>query len=139
MRLWHNGLIEFLPQQMLISQWRECIAIKKQWEKNTLKHRLVSYVLNYNKSYFYTYTYLIVKEMKKRNIKYQEKYIKEIYKFCYKDTKDFGNYLEMYPEHNQRYLQQCLFNLEEKYDRGIISQQEWEKIYKNFQKVLDIH
>lgn len=93
MRLWHNGLIEFLPQQMLISQWRECIAIKKQWEKNTLKHRLVNYVLNYNKSYFYTYTYLIVKEMKKRNIKYQEKYIKEIYEFCYKDTKDFGNYL----------------------------------------------
>lgn len=45
----------------------------------------------------------------------------------------------MYPEHNQRYLQQCLFNLEEKYDRGIISQQGWEKIYKNFQKVLDIH
>ena len=33
MRLWHNGLIEFLPQQMLISQWRECIAIKRQWEK----------------------------------------------------------------------------------------------------------
>ena len=46
MRLWHFALIPYLPKQMLVSQWRECIAIKRQWEKGTLKHRLVSYVMD---------------------------------------------------------------------------------------------
>ena len=33
MRLWHYKLIPALPKAQLISQWRECIAIKRQWEK----------------------------------------------------------------------------------------------------------
>ena len=52
MRLWHYKLIQVLPNAMLVSQWRECIAIKKQWEKGTLKHRLVSYVKDYDKEAF---------------------------------------------------------------------------------------
>ena len=35
---------------------------------------------------------------------------------------------EHYPEHNDRYLRQCYFNLQEKYDRGIITFDEWKKI-----------
>ena len=53
MRLWHYKLIPVLPNKMLVSQWRECIAIKRQ----------------------------------------------------------------------------CYYNLQEKYDRGIISEDEWEKIW----------
>ncbi len=52
MRLWHYKLIPVLPNAMLVSQWRECIAIKRQWEKGTLKHRLVSYVMEHSKEYF---------------------------------------------------------------------------------------
>ena len=33
-----------------------------------------------------------------------------------------------YNWHTDRYLIQCLYNLEEKYDRGGISQEEWDKI-----------
>ena len=36
MRLWHYKLIPVLPNAMLVSQWRECIAIKRQWEKKHL-------------------------------------------------------------------------------------------------------
>lgn len=32
--------------------------------------------------------------------------------------------------HNGRYLQQCYYNLEEKYDRGGISDDEWSKILR---------
>ena len=64
MRLWHYKLIPYLPDKMLISQWRELIAIKRQWEKGTLKHRLVSYVMNYDKKYFYNYIVLIILELK---------------------------------------------------------------------------
>lgn len=37
MRLWHYQLIPVLPKAMLVSQWRECIAIKRQWEKRKFK------------------------------------------------------------------------------------------------------
>ena len=39
MRLWDYRLLKVLPDKFIISQWRECIAIKRQWEKGTLKHR----------------------------------------------------------------------------------------------------
>ena len=138
MRLWHYKLIPYLPKDMLISQWRECIAIKRQWEKGTLKHRLVSYVMDYNKIHFYNYTTRVCQEMKKRNIKYQNKFLHEIMDFC----NCVGN--SLYPmdefdyiEHSCRYLKQCLYNLQEKADRGIITPQEWQLIYDNFKEYLD--
>lgn len=124
MRLWDYRLIPVLPNKMLVSQWRECIGIKRQWEKGTLKHRLVSYVMNWQPSAFYYYSEKIVKEMNKRNIKYQQKFLDEIYNFCIVK----GNAKFNYPEHNDRYLKQCYYNLEEKADRGIISKEEWEPI-----------
>ena len=127
MRLWHYRLIPILPDKMLISQWRECIAIKRQWEKGTLKHPLVSYVMNYHKGYFNNYVSKIVCELDKRKIKFKWLYIDEICNFC-NNTYISNNY----PEHNNRYLKQCLFNLQEKYDRGIINFNEWNKIEQDF-------
>ena len=63
--------------------------------------------------------------MKKRGIKYNEKYDTEINVFCNKIVK-----VENYPEHNDRYLKQCYYNLQEKYDRHIITAEEWEKIIR---------
>ena len=128
MRLWHYKLIPVLPNAMLVSQWRECIAIKRQWEKGTLKHRLVSYVMDYDEELFSNYVRKVVKEMENRNIKYQKKYLDEIIEFCNGDL-----YIcENYPEHNDQYLKQCYYNLQEKYDRGIITEEEWKKLYRYF-------
>lgn len=135
MRLWHYKLIPYLPNKMLVSQWRECIAIKRQWDKNTLKHRLVSYVKNYQKYYFLNYVVDIVCELKKRNIKYQDKYLNEIVDFC--GGIIIWDKLYIYPEHNDRYLNQCLYNLQEKFDRGIISNEEWNEIEKDFYEYLE--
>lgn len=99
---------------MIVAEWRECVAIKRQWEKGTLKHRLVSYVMDYNKDYFMYYVVCVVQEMKKRKIKYQEKYYEELCKFCEQDKPSDDLY---YPEHNDRYLRQNIFNLQEKADR----------------------
>lgn len=129
MRLWHYKLIPVLPDKMLVAEWRECIAIKRQWEKGTLKHRLVSYVMDYTREYFLDYVKKIVCELDKRNIKYQEKYYLEIDKFCWEDKMSFHPC--NYPEHNHRYLLQCYYNLEEKYDRGIVS-------FDDFQKIQEI-
>lgn len=127
MRLWHYKLIPVLPDKMLVSQWRECIAIKRQWEKGTLKHRLVSYVMNYNQDYFLNYVLRITTELENRKIKYQEKYLNEIANFCYQLGRP-ASWFD-YPEHNDRYLKQCYYNLQEKADRGIITGNEWQKIY----------
>ena len=81
MRLWHYALIPVLDNKHLISQWRECIAIKRQWEKGTLKHRLVSYVKDYRKIYFMNYVIDLITEMDNRKIKYQNKYFYELADF----------------------------------------------------------
>ena len=132
-RLWHYKLIPVLPDKMIVSEWRECIAIKRQWEKGTLKHRLVSYVMDYDKSFFANYVFNLQSEMCRRNIKFQEKYFKEILYFCRYDVFGFN-----YPEHNDRYLKQCLYNLEEKATRNIISKEEWLKIYNEFKDFTDL-
>lgn len=133
MRIWHWKSLPYLPNKMIVSQWRECIAIKRQWEKGTLKHRLVSYVINYPKDYFAWYTHQVYSEMLKRSIKCREKYMNEIISFC-----QYRLWQEdlIYPEHNDRYLKQCLYNLQEKADRGIISQREWKVIKDKFGEYL---
>lgn len=123
MRLWHYKLIPFLDDKHLVSCWRECIAIKRQWEKGTLKHRLVSYVMEHDKGYFYNYVIQLCNELFKRRIKYRAIYKEEIRRFC------GGCFInECYPEHNDRYLKQCYYNLQEKADRGIITKEEWQNI-----------
>ena len=128
MRLWHYKLISVLPNKMLVSQWRECLAIKRQWEKGTLKHRLVNYVMNYNKDFFLSYVFDIMGEMNNRDINFQKKYWNEI--------RNFGGMLGCYhyEEHNDRYLKQCYYNLQEKYDRGIITKEEWNKILEKIEE-----
>jgi uncharacterized protein (TIGR02328 family) len=90
------------------------LQLKGNGRSGTLKHRLVSYVMKYNKDCFMYYVVCVVQEMKKRKIKYQEKYYKELCKFCEQDKPSDDLY---YPEHNDRYLKQCYYNLQEKYDR----------------------
>lgn len=131
MRLWDYRLIPVLPTKMLVSQWRECIAIKRQWEKDVLNHKLVNYVMYHDKDYFMSYIIMLVSEMINRDIKYNNKYYSEIADFCDSDATDFS----YYPEHNNRYLQQCYYNLQEKADREIITKDEWRLIHE---KVLNI-
>ena len=87
--------------------------------------------MDYDKNYFLHYTLRVVTELKIRKIKYQEKYWTEIRDFCVK----YGTPITSlnYPEHNQRYLKQCFYNLQEKYDRGIISEEEYKKIRNVYQ------
>lgn len=134
MRIWHYKLIPYLPKDMLVSQWRECIAIKRQWEKGTLKHRLVSYVKDYDKRYLLNYVLLVIQEMNNRDINYQRKYWDEIISFC--EDENFIRYGLMYQEHNNKYLRQCYYNLEEKHDRGIITDSEWKLIEDNIKEEM---
>jgi len=135
MRLWHFELIDVLPKLQLISQWRECLAIKRGLERNTLNHGLVNYVKKYPTALLYFYTYEVAKEMDKRGINFQRKYLEEIEDFCMRCPLNTD---VTYPEHNKRYLRECLYNLEEKAVRGMIPKEEWKKIYEKYKDEFEL-
>ena len=90
--------------------------------------------MDYDKAYFRYYLYLLTEELTARNISFQAKYYDEMINFCNGEIIICKNY----PEHNDRYLKQCLYNLEEKYDRGIITKDEYEKIIKKqYEEILE--
>ena len=88
--------------------------------------------MNYNKAMFMRYVLEVISEMEERNIKFQARYYEEINDFC----GDLSS--PHYPEHNDRYLKECLYNLEEKAIRGIITKDEWMKIYDEFKDFTEL-
>lgn len=138
MRLWHYKLIPVLPKKQLVSQWRECIAIKGMWEKGKLANQpLVNYVMDYSKIYFLSYVRLVMTELNHRNIKFNIKYYHEIFDFCQEDL-TLDNVMQQFnfDEHNDRYLKQCFYNLQEKHDRGMIPDKEWKLVTDKFWEAM---
>ena len=134
MRLWHKDLISVLPRQQLLGQWRECCAIAKSIaEKGTPNHILVNRIMNYPIEHFESYAILVYDEIKNRS--YDPNPI-NLAKWMIKIPNNSGikvGHDELFKEwHDYRYLRQCLFNLEEKYDCGGITREEWIPIYDTF-------
>ena len=144
MRLWHKDLISYLPRQQLIAQWRECCCIAKNISDNgTPNHILVNKIVEYPPVHFMEYTRLVVSEMKLRNYKVSQKtidnFLSNFEKFADSGETLIGASLErvLFEDwHNDRYLKQCLFNLQEKYDCGGIPENEWKRIENHFGKYL---
>lgn len=156
MRLWHYDLLDVLPRQQLCSQLRECVAIAKDiYEKGQPNHILVNKVKDYSLDHFKVYCSLVIDEMGKRGYKVSKKtkdklndYIKYYDLFVYKKICGDVNVLinnEYEPLfdtwenswHDDRYLVQCLYNLEEKYDCGGMYQEDWDKIYNKYSDYID--
>ena len=131
MRLWHKDLIKYLPSQQLRGQWRKLHLIAKQIaEKGTPNHILVNPIMKYPSEHFYAYCWLVYHEMLLRGYSASMDKLTEDLKDC---NVNFNNYIyrkDIFKDwHNDRYLNQCLMNLQEKYDRGGIKDEEWRKIY----------
>ena len=130
MRLWHKDLISILPREQLVAQWRECSAIAGAIIKNgTPNHILVNKVLDYDYDHFITYSLLIRAEMTKRGYKTMQS-VEDKIKLLNPSYKEIS-FEQLYKDwHNERYFLQCFYNLQEKYDCGGISEEDWQKIYK---------
>ena len=125
MRLWHKDLIPYLPRQQLLGQWREVCAIARNIEKNgTPNHVLVNKIMDYPDDDFNTYGMMVYNEMIDRGYKAEwERFAEPRYWQEPSGKSDiFKNW------HTNRYLRQCLSNLQEKADCGAIPQDEWERI-----------
>ena len=130
MRLWHYKLIPYLPRQQLLGQWRECCLIAKNLtEHGTPNHILVNPVINYPPVEFLAYWILVGKEMETRGIHVNQMLISSFQPASVKVAYVFYIYpnVELFQGwHNDRYLWQCYYNLQEKYDRGGIPHDEWD-------------
>jgi len=133
MRLWHKDLIRVLPRQQLISQWRECIAIARNIELyGSPRHGLVNKVMDYPISHLYAYTDMVVLELIDRGYKVSPVAMKKFedimrnIDYNYDDTVCEADLFKNW--HNKDYLIQCYYNLQEKYDCGLINQYDWRRI-----------
>lgn len=127
MRLWHKDLIPVLPRQQLLAQWRECCCIARNiFVNGTPNHILVNPIMDYPIGHFITYSYFVANEM------YQRRYRVEKHKFerYFNLQKPIEHDVVFKDWHNDRYLTQCFYNLQEKFDRGGIPADEWEKVEK---------
>ena len=133
MRLWHKSLIPFLPRLQLVSQWRECCCIAKSIaEKGTPNHILVNKIIDYPIDHFMQYCNLVSKEMHDRGYKCNTS---RLTKWTHKltDTYRYIKNDDLFESwHDDIYLRQCLYNLEEKALCGGIPFEEWHKIYEAF-------
>lgn len=116
MRLWHYKFIPYLPRLQLISQHRECCALRGLgWGK---KHSTVDYIFKYNYRNLYLYHLSTIDEIIKRNYTVNEKWLwsdfrgsKLNFVIYHEIPNNTQQVLPNYPEHNDEYLKECLINL----------------------------
>ena len=142
MRLWHKDLIPVLPDKWLVAQWRELSAISGKLIKHgSPQHALVNKITQYEHQHFSQYTWIVKEELIKRGIKFR---FNVWYKIVQQSKEAFDKYEfdkfegglipynnteELFHEwHNNKYLIQCYYNLQEKYDCGLLTQHEFDKI-----------
>ena len=132
MRIWHWKLIPVLPREQLVAAWRELSAIAGNLNtKGTPNHILVNKVLDYPIDHFISYAFHVRTEMTSRGYRTMDSVWNKI-------TAVANNYnilplKELFPGwHNERYMAQCYYNLEEKYDCGGVSEEWFKKIEKEY-------
>lgn len=114
MRCWHYKLLPYLPNSQLIAQKRECDLIWKDIANGKkTNHILINYIWEYEdyKKELSIYYWLLKKEFYERGFNFRicdDAYLLTEYNF----DEPFNIH------HNDRYLLQCFYNLQEKYDRG---------------------
>lgn len=109
-RLWHSKLIPLLPDSQLKAQKRECDLIWKDIRNGKqTNHILINYIWDYPdyQDRLRGYYKLLHNEFLKRG-------------FLFRDNSIKGSVISDNPfplHHTKRYMKQCFYNLQEKYDR----------------------
>lgn len=142
MRLWHKDLIDVLPKNQLVAQWRECCAIAVNLKTSgTPNHLLVNKVTWFNKSHFYNYCCLVCEEMLNRGYNVSDNSKQKILEYVDEDERQTGTFIDheklFQGWHGKRYLLQCYFNLQEKFDCNGITIEEWKEINSKIRMLLD--
>ena len=132
MRLWHTQLIEVLPREQLVAQWRELSSIAGAIQKNgTPNHILVNFVLDYDYDHFISYAHYIREEMTKRDYRTMNSVWEKIVSLKKDWTLLPQN--EVYKEKmDEVYMEICSWNLYEKYLCGGIAEEDMKRIEEKY-------
>ena len=131
MRLWHYKLIPVLPRQQLMGQWRElCLIARNIHDLGTPNHILVNPIMNYPDEHLNSYANYVFSELRKRSPNADWTKFSKYRRHDENDCLDCSlDHRYLFPGwHDDKYLDQCLLNLQEKHDRGGISDWEWHQI-----------
>lgn len=143
MRLWHTKLLPYIDRVRLIAQLRECVAIAKYiYETGHTNHILINKIMDYPIEHFQEYCDMVIEEMDARDYNVSQQTIDKLSKYlnyqCYAPFADPELRQVLFKDwHTDRYLVQCLNNLQEKYDCKGVTFDEWDRIYHKFYKYLD--
>ena len=161
MRLWHKDLIDVLPRQQLLGQWREWFAIAKNIQEiGTPNHILVNRIMDHGLNDFLVYGFMVYQELKRRGYKVDFSkfseymangfYIRQLEEdptiYVISGSKiGSSSYTEHYIHadtlfyfwHNEEYLDECYYNLREKWHCGGISDKDWKKIEEKYWQLLE--
>ncbi len=132
MRLWHKEMIKYLPDMQLKGQYREVFLIVYSIKKfNSPKHLLVNKVMDYPLVHLSKYFSLVVRQMQAKKVRLNQDKIQEL--FDYLGDPEEISFEKLYADwHNERYLRQCFYNLQEKADCGRPTKEEFEQVQKAF-------
>lgn len=126
MRLWHIDLVEVLPRQQLLSQWREinCLFVFGK----RISHILINFIYDYDETDLYRYSLLVLSECRKRGYRINAKKMTSYFEAA--NILGHGVFYNrpFAGKMTDRYLRQCYYNLQEKYDCGGMSEEEWKRI-----------
>lgn len=133
MRIWSKKLIDVLPTKQLCAMRYELGDMIKQHPN--IKHSLVKFANNYDPIFLYYYFMDVCNEMNKRKINMKQSYNNEIMELiCNKSSNQQS---QIFKEDNNEYLTICYWNLYEKYIRGTISYEDWERIDNRYKEVIN--
>lgn len=146
MRLWHKDLLAFLSSSQLLDQWRECCTIAGLLAKeHTPDNYLVNRITDYDPEHFNRYVSLVIEQLRIRNCSISEATM-DRFDRDFRAWKSYVQSLLPYeidsvvvtPDHlfegwhNARYLKQCYYNLQEKFDCGAIQEKDWDCIIHGY-------
>ena len=133
MRLWDKRLIYILPREQLVALWRELSAIAGNiLKKGTPNHILVNQIMDYPFDHFLSYALLVRGVMTERGYRTMDKVwdkiasIKSDYKENLFQLQPFDTIYSDWM--NDEYFIICYYNLKEKWLRGGIKDEDWNKI-----------
>lgn len=141
MRIWHKDLIRVLPTKLLKTQWRDMHLIMSNIARNCKPGSvIVNRIVDYPIEQTWRYICLVGQELSRRGYKTKS----NIGKYFSMDDirrqkKIFGYDIMLaagqlsveeifYKWHDNQYLIQCFYMLQERYDCGDITDEEYEEI-----------
>jgi len=118
-RLWHEKLLQHIPDAQLKGQHREAAALRGLgWGR---KHSTVDYVFTHSYAMLFSYHVKVMEEMIRRGFKVSYEWTVSQYRGKRSEPASYEFYLKnhvhrkdgecIYPEHDDAYLRECLDNL----------------------------